>query len=71
MKSIPDDQFDIQDKYIENNDKIIVSFKATVEIDYRAAVHRKQNKFVYFKLCEAHFDDDGNIIEYETIGYDW
>ncbi len=66
-----DDELDIQDKYVENQTDILVSFKGTVQIDYRAAVHRKENKFVFFKVCKAHYDDDGNIIEYETIGYDW
>ena len=68
---IDDDRLDIQDKYIENQSGILVSFKGTVEIDYRAAVRRKENKFVYFKLCEAVYDGDGDIIEYKTIGYDW
>ncbi len=68
---LSDDMLDIQDKYIENDERILVSFKGTVTIDYRAAVHRNKNKFVYFKLCEAVFDDDGNIIEYSLIGYDW
>ena len=66
-----DDMLDIQDKYVSDSEKILVSFKGYVTIDYRAAVHRNENKFVYFKLCEAVFDDDGNVIEYSLIGYDW
>ncbi len=68
---VPDENLEIQSTFVDKDGKIITVFRAVIEIDYRAAVNRKNNKFVYFKLMEALHDDDGNVVGYTEIGYEW
>lgn len=68
---VPDDDLEIQSTFTDKDCKIITVFRAVIEIDYRAAVNRKDNKFVYFKLMEALYDDSGNVVGYTEIGYEW